>query len=69
MNDNIIREPLVLIEKLDLSQENPISEYLELVRNALLTFDPIVKLCCHDLQSLVLWMIGFTESDAACPLT
>ena len=38
---------------------------LQLGGNALLTFDPLVKLCCHDLYSLVLGCIGCTESDAA----
>ena len=38
---------------------------LWLFGNALLTFDPLVKLCCHDLRSLVLWWFRSTESDAA----
>ena len=38
---------------------------LRLFGNALLTFDPLVKLCCHDLHSLVLWWSRSTESDAA----
>ena len=38
---------------------------LLLYDNALLTFDPLVKLCCHDLHSLELSMISCSESDAA----
>ena len=38
---------------------------LRLFDNALLTFDPLVKLCCHNLLSLTLSEVKFTESDAA----
>ena len=38
---------------------------LQLIGTALLTLDPLVKLCCHDLHSLVLWGVNCTESDAA----
>ena len=38
---------------------------LRLHDNALLMFDPLVKLCCRDLQSLVLEGINCTEMDAA----
>ena len=37
---------------------------LQLLSNALITFDPLVKLCCHNLHSLVLREIRCTESDA-----
>ena len=38
---------------------------LRLHDNSLLTFDPLVKLCCHDLHSLVLQGTRCTEGDAA----
>ena len=38
---------------------------LVLLINALLTIDPLVKLCCHNLHSLTFSVVTFTESDAA----
>ena len=38
---------------------------LQLLNSALLTFDPLVKLCCHDLYGIKFWKSSFTESDAA----